>query len=1052
MRNSKLKKCLSVLLALGTAASPVLATMPIMAVETNDDSQTREVSDLRALVNPVLQVYEPAQTEGTWTLEEGSFLAIAATEENMQNEELQGYVRLISSELKDKGLTTDFVPVRFLPADSASGSEIHVNIDANVTDRSTSPEAYKIEISESGIKLTGASEVAVLHGLHTIEALLITNRGVPYGTIIDYPRLNERRIHVDCARKYISKDWFIRLIHEMSYMKYNALQMHFSENLGFRIECETDPAIVSDQYLTKDEVREILAEAKKYGISVIPSFDSPGHVDQILKAHPEYGQISSNGTHYEHGLDVTNPEAVEYIKSLYAEYCELFEGCTDFHIGGDEYMEFDRAPFTTQYRSVLNSYAQEKYGAGYSWKDTMSGYINEIAEFVHDRGFTPRIWNDGVYYGEHNESVKQKIEMHDYIGIDFWSQMGWNRSIAKLQTFIDKGHKTIYNFNSSYFYYVLRSSKPSDGREQHSFDNLNSDRLIYEDYTPGKFSSNTIADDHEVIAGSSIGIWCDIPDLVTEDVIMEDISKEMRALASKGWNTSSPDILPFEEFKTLCQTLGHAGAYTKGEKLPEGPEILPSDDLGSVVLHYVDANGETIAPDRTVYGKLDTDYSFEPAAIYGYRATGEAVSGKYAPDTAEYTFRYELYTDWTELDALLADLYAQDDLVPRTWPAYKEALDAAVTLKAAGDVHQRDVDAATAALRKAYDETVTLDKYALDIELSNPLPQGGYAGGYAAYQQALENAREVLADKEASKAQIADAKSALDSAREGLVRATNVTPTVTSSVGPYSTYGYANMFDKNDSTKFWANGPQVVGDHITFTFAAPVNLSAIRIKHPLGDNEKDYIYGADVEVSADGVTWNKVGEYEGSSRDTTVEFEKQSVKAIRLVHTVAKDNWTQITEVEFAIHTSDNSGILKEKLAAAGEFDPAQYTLSSFTGLIDAMTRGQAALGANSDDMEARADDIQNAIDALVRKSDPSDLFTDILDRVIGAAMTVIEKADFYSPERFEGFDAAVDEAKSVRDNAKTQDELDSQALSLNRRLLEQRLLPDETLLENSKQ
>ena len=65
------------------------------------------------------------------------------------------------------------------------------------------------------------------------------------------------------------KDWFIRQIREMSYMKMNALQIHFSENMGFRIECETDPSIVSDQYLTKTEVREILAEAKKYGINVL---------------------------------------------------------------------------------------------------------------------------------------------------------------------------------------------------------------------------------------------------------------------------------------------------------------------------------------------------------------------------------------------------------------------------------------------------------------------------------------------------------------------------------------------------------------------------------------------------------------------------------------------------------------------------------------------------------------------------------------------------------------------------------------------------------------
>lgn len=87
---------------------------------------------------------------------------------------------------------------------------------------------------------------------------------------------------------------------------------------------------------------------------------------------------------------------------------DLFEGCTDFHIGGDEYMEFDRAPFTTEYKSVLNSYAVKKYGQGYIWKDVITGYINDLAEYVHNRGFTPRIWNDGVYYGENSYEGAQK--------------------------------------------------------------------------------------------------------------------------------------------------------------------------------------------------------------------------------------------------------------------------------------------------------------------------------------------------------------------------------------------------------------------------------------------------------------------------------------------------------------------------------------------------------------------------------------------------------------------------------------------------------------------
>ena len=116
----------------------------------------------------------------------------------------------------------------------AGTSDILITIDdvKNITDATNSNEAYRIEIDENGVRLIGASENAVLYGLRTIQNLMVSNNGLVYGTIVDYPRMAERRLHVDCARKYISKDWFIRQIREMSYMKINTLQMHFSENLG----------------------------------------------------------------------------------------------------------------------------------------------------------------------------------------------------------------------------------------------------------------------------------------------------------------------------------------------------------------------------------------------------------------------------------------------------------------------------------------------------------------------------------------------------------------------------------------------------------------------------------------------------------------------------------------------------------------------------------------------------------------------------------------------------------------------------------------------------
>ena len=34
----------------------------------------------------------------------------------------------------------------------------------------------------------------------------------------------------------------------------------------------------------------------------------------------------------------------------------------------------------------------------------MANYINDIAALVHAGGFKPRIWNDGIYYGENDNT------------------------------------------------------------------------------------------------------------------------------------------------------------------------------------------------------------------------------------------------------------------------------------------------------------------------------------------------------------------------------------------------------------------------------------------------------------------------------------------------------------------------------------------------------------------------------------------------------------------------------------------------------------------------
>lgn len=994
---------------------------------------------LQALTNPILQSYKAANSHKVWKMTADSRLAVLANQTNIENVRLQEVVKLVNSEFVEKGIISSPLAMVFAQEKDVSYGDILINIDkANpITNNSNSEEAYKITIGEDGVRLTGASENAVMHGLRTIQNLAITNDGLVYGEIIDYPNVAERRVHVDCARKYISKDWFIRQIREMSYMKMNALQIHFSENMGFRIECETDPAIVSDQYLTKVEVREILAEAKKYGIKVIPSFDSPGHVDQILKAHPEYGQVNNSGNHYRSGLDVTNPEAIAYIRSLYDEYMDLFEGCTDFHIGGDEYMEFDRPPFTTEYKSVLNSYAVEKYGQGYIWKDVIAGYINDLAEYVHDRGFTPRIWNDGVYYGESSYEGAQKIKMHDYIGIDFWSQMSWNSSIANLQTFINKGHDTIYNINASFFYYVLRNDKPTDGREQHSFDNLNADRKIYNEWTPGKFQGNPAVDDNsDFIKGASMGIWCDNPNLCSEDVITEDIADELRALASKSWNTSSNTIINFDGFQENYAKLGNVAGFEKGSTLPDAGEFLTAGDLGKITIRFVDENNQELKHEVIKYGTVGEKFEFSADSIYGYRVIDNTpITGTYTKEGAVYIFTYELYTDKAALNNEVTNVLKEKDYINETFSEYKTALIAAKAINDKTDATQAEVDEVYDELIEAKAKAVKIEYYSLYVQSTYPLKQDDYVGGYEAYKQAVDAGKALLSSDTLNAETAKGAYEAIKTAKSNLVKPDGNIPTITATDNyyeknqwyPTKEYSYEKMLDNDLNTKCWFGQEQAADKEFKFTFPTAVNMTSVQVIQPsnVGD---DALKAADIEVSLDGETWTKVGSITENDLDYTATFEKIAVKYVRVRLTEAKPGyWYQVSEVKFAYEQPQEDNTLRDMINEAEALDINGKAPILVSNMVDALIAGQKEYVKGTTDTTTVETTLRNAIDALKDAADITNL-SGLIEKV-----QKLNKAD-YTVDSWNNLEAAYNKALEVLENTTaTQEQVDKACDDLDR-------------------
>lgn len=972
-----MKTRLSSIFKLLMAATLAVTTMqPFQVVQANNDVNTNTRAaltneQLASLTVPVLQSYVADQSNKVWTLDNNKKLGIEVTPENVNNARLKEVVKLFNSELMEKQLVQDPLEMSFIGKANASANDIFIVLDKvnPITDQSNSDEAFKIEISDAGVRITGASENAILYALRTIEQIVIANDGLVYGTIVDYPDVAERRIHVDCGRKYFSKDWFIRQIREMSYFRMNALQMHFSENLGFRIECETDPAIVSDEYLTKQEVREIIAEAKKYGVKVIPSIDSPGHVDQILRAHPEYGQISNNGNHYASGLDITNPEAIQYMYSIYDEYMELFEGCTDFHLGGDEYMEFDRPPFTSEYRDVLDAYAKETFGQEYSWKDTVANYINELAERVHNKGFKPRIWNDGIYYG--NNRNPQKIEMHKYIGIDFWSQMGWNRDIAKLDQFVKHGHEDIYNVNCTYFYYVLRNSMPSDGREQHSFDHLNADQLIYNDWTPGKFESNTLPDDHPSIKGASMAIWCDSPSLCTEDVVTSDIANEMRAFASKTWNVRSNEVKAFDQFKTDYAKLGHVAGFEKQSVLPDSGDIQQSVEIGKLTIKYVDQDGKTIKADDETFGFIGDAYDVKPATLYGYRPVdASSKTGVYEKESV-ITFVYELYCDKTALKAELDNKLVKENYIESTFETYQEALTAAQAAYESASSTQQEVDDALALLQREKAKPVKLGYFELYAETTYQLNRNAYVSGYDAYAAAIDEGKALLADASTTQEDVDGQVAKIQATKKALTKRPISRPKVQAAKAAYGGNVAENMVDGNTSTKYWSDGSQTEGTAIVFTFPKTVNMNGIHIIYPsnattAGDNIK----GADIQISTDGDVWKTVGSISATELDKDFTFESQPVLYARIKHTVGHNNWLQIAEVVFDVQVEevDPAFVSLVDNVRGTSLEGKDYALAN--RFVQAFLEAQRLLAEGETDVASAKAELLDAYNKVIDKKD----------------------------------------------------------------------------------
>ena len=218
-------------------------------------------------------------------------------------------------------------------------------------------QAYKLSINKSEIRIEARSAKGVFYGTMSLIQLLdkLESPELPCVKIIDWPDMKIRGISDDISRGQVSKlKNFKKIIRNIARYKMNVYMPYLEDMIQF----PQYPEIGKNRgALSPEEVKELVAYAKKYFIEVIPIFQTLGHFENILtqKKFLKYAEFPGSAS-----LNVSSDSTYIFLESMLKEVFKLFPS-EYFHIGADE--SFDVGLGKSKY--LVKKYGIAKVYANY---------------------------------------------------------------------------------------------------------------------------------------------------------------------------------------------------------------------------------------------------------------------------------------------------------------------------------------------------------------------------------------------------------------------------------------------------------------------------------------------------------------------------------------------------------------------------------------------------------------------------------------------------------------------------------------------------------------
>lgn len=472
----------------------------------------------------------------------------------------------------------DLTIVKAKPNAKVSNGDI---VLSKVDNAELGEEGYVLNVGET-INIEAATPQGAYWATRTILQISeqSASRSLPCGKSVDVPAYPLRGFMMDCGRKYIPLDYMDKLVKVMSYYKMNCLQVHLNDNgfkqyfgndwsktySAFRLESEYFPGLeAKDGFYTKKDFIRFQKDAMKQYVEIIPEIDVPAHSLAFTQYRPSLGSDRFGMDH----LDLTNPEVVPFLDSLFTEYLTgkepVFVG-KRVHIGTDEYSNSDKK-VVEKFRE-LTDYLIKKV-------ESFGKQAVAWGALTHANGETPvksenvlmDIWYNG--YADPVEMKKQGIKL---ISIPD----GW-----------------VYIVPAAGYYY----------------DYLNC-QWLYGAWTPAQIGGVKFEERDPDIVGGMFAVWNDhCGNGITVKDIHHRLMPAMQTLSTKCW-TADSTRLAWEEFDY------------KRKFLSEAPGV-------DVLARSLGRTGKVTAihPSRTIKPNTKLDW-FGPEIGYNYTVSFDIVASE----------------------------------------------------------------------------------------------------------------------------------------------------------------------------------------------------------------------------------------------------------------------------------------------------------------------------------------------------------------------------------------------------------------------------------------